>query len=227
VAWGGDGTINEVASALAFGPVPLGIVPCGSGNGLARALGVARQPDTALRSAASASPRAIDAGEIGGRLFFNVAGVGFDAHVAEQFDRRSGHRGFPAYVGICARALLTYRSASYRIGTSGAERRALLVTLANSREFGNGACIAPLARVDDGRLDLVIFEEISRLRTLFAVPSLFSGRIAAIRGFSSEQIEHVTIRSDAPMTFHVDGEPAAGGTAIEARVHARALDVCV
>ena len=97
IAWGGDGTVNEVASALAFGPTALGIVPAGSGNGLARELGIDPRPDRALATAAAAARnggRVIDAGELGGRLFFNVAGVGFDAHVAGCFDRElSGRRG--------------------------------------------------------------------------------------------------------------------------------------
>ena len=79
MAWGGDGTINEVASALAFGEIPLGIVPAGSGNGLARQLGVKRQPADAIRLAIAAEPRRIDLGELGDRLFVNAAGVGFDA----------------------------------------------------------------------------------------------------------------------------------------------------
>jgi YegS/Rv2252/BmrU family lipid kinase len=229
VAWGGDGTINEVGSALAFGQVPLAIVPGGSGNGLARALGIAPRPEDAIRSAVTASPRRIDAGDIEGRLFFNVAGVGFDAHVAARFDRAHGTgRGLVTYVRICARELLEYRPAAYRIGTgSSAARRALLVTLANSPEFGNGACIAPGARVDDGLLDLVIFEEVSRLQTVCAIPRLFTRRAHAIRGLSIAQVERTTIDSDVPMTFHVDGEPVEGGARLEARVRPGALRVCV
>jgi len=98
MAWGGDGTINEVASALAFQEVPLGIVPAGSGNGLARELGVATRPDRAIADALQAEPRPMDLGEVNDRLFVNVAGIGFDAYVAAEFDRRvNARRGrFPA-----------------------------------------------------------------------------------------------------------------------------------
>ena len=86
LAWGGDGTINEVACALAYHDVPLGIIPAGSGNGLARELGVALKPETAIAEALKAEPRRIDTGDLDGRLFVNIAGIGFDAHVAAQFN---------------------------------------------------------------------------------------------------------------------------------------------
>jgi diacylglycerol kinase (ATP) len=230
VAWGGDGTVNEVASALVFGPTPLAIVPAGSGNGLATDLRISRQPDRALIEAFGARPRAIDAGELGGRLFFATAGVGFDAHVASCFDRDIvGRRGLATYARISMRELLAYRLSTYRVcgGAEMVDRRALLVTLANASQFGNGARIAPGARLDDGLLDLVVFEEVSRFRTFCALPRFLAGRAVGLRGLSFQQIERATIESDQPMAFHVDGEPVAGGTRLDARVHPRALKVCV
>ena len=230
VAWGGDGTVNEVGSALIGSPVPLAIVPSGSGNGLARDLGIARQPARALTRALRAAPRAIDAGELGGRLFFNLAGVGFDARVGSSFDRDlAGGRGVAGYFRIAARELLRYRPERYRIGGGAAARAptALLITVANGSQFGNGMTIAPGARLDDGRLDLVVFEETSRLRTIGALPRLFAGRAAGARGWSIERIEQATIECDRPMLFHVDGEPVEGGTRLDARVLPAALRVCV
>jgi diacylglycerol kinase family enzyme len=230
VAWGGDGTVNEVASALVAAGTPLAIVPTGSGNGLARELGVARDARTAIAEAVRARPRSIDAGELGGRLFFSVAGIGFDAHVAACFDRAPlGRRGLSTYVRVSARELLGYRCGTYRIGDvpATAPRRALIVTFANSAQFGNGARIAPAARLDDGRLDMVVFEETSRFATLWALPRLFTGGVGRLRGITTEQIERATIESDVPMRFHVDGEPVQGGTRLEARVHPGALRVCV
>jgi diacylglycerol kinase family enzyme len=231
------------------------MIPSGSGNGLARELRVPLNPASAITAALNAAPRAIDAGELGGRPFFNMAGVGFDARIASRFDR-AGRRGFATYVRVSARELVTYRSATYRIRVgepdsvavhdrgdtaggapqpaaaaaenrgSAANRRALLVTLANSPQFGNGAVIAPLARVDDGWLDLVVYEERSRWATVWAVPRLFSGSVSAVRGLSVQRVEHATIESDTPMTYHVDGEPVEGGTKLEARVLPSALLVC-
>ena len=115
----------------------------------------------------------------------------------------------------------------YRIDEEVAPRRALLVTFANSPQLGNGARIAPSARLDDGRLDLVVFEDESRLRTICAVPLLFTDGIERLRRISHRQIERATVSSDTPMTFHVDGEPVQGGTRLEARVHPGALKICV
>jgi diacylglycerol kinase family enzyme len=228
VAWGGDGTVNEVASVLAFGSTPLAIVPSGSGNGLALDLGIPRRPQLALTRALAASPRRIDAGELDRRLFFNIAGVGFDAHVASCFDREAGRRGFASYLRITLRELRAYRCATYRISTTGASSRtALLVTLANGSQFGNGMRIAPGARLDDGKLELVVFEESSRLRTLSALPRLFANRAIGTRGLSIESIEQTTIEAERPMLFHVDGEPVQGGTRLEARVLTGVLNVCV
>lgn len=230
IAWGGDGTVNEVAGEIAFGDVLCGIVAGGSGNGLARELNVARDPAQALARAIRGAPRRIDVGEIDGRLFVNIAGIGFDAHIASRFNEPGNRRrGFTAYLGIGARAFATYVPAHYVITTPDAhvEARAVLVTVANSAQFGNGARIAPGARVDDGLLDLVILEARSRLVTLCQMPRLFNGTVARARGCTIRRIAAATIACDAPMTFHVDGEPIAGGTTVAVRVHPGALAVAM
>ena len=230
MAWGGDGTINEVASTLAFGDVPLGIVPAGSGNGLARQLGLPRQAADAIRRAIAAEPRRIDVGELGDRFFVNAAGVGFDAHIARRFNEEgSGRRGLLTYALVCASALWSYEPLEYVVTTAAGRQkvRAILVTAANSAEFGNGARIAPGARVDDGLLDLVVVEERSRLRTIVSLPRLFNGTVARVPGCSIRQVDRATIESDRPMDFHVDGEPATGGTSLRLRIHPAALYVCV
>jgi diacylglycerol kinase (ATP) len=224
-AWGGDGTINEVSSSLLNTPAALAVIPSGSGNGLARELRVSRRPEQAIADALGASPRAVDVGEFGGRMFVSVAGVGFDAHVAACFDRDTGARGFTTYVRITARELWGYQAATYRLGADA--RRALLVTIANAPQFGNGARIAPQAVMDDGLLDLVVVEARSRVATLWGLPRLFSGGVNRLRGVTAERIERATIESDEPMCFHVDGEPVQGGTRLDARVLPGALRVSV
>jgi len=231
MAWGGDGTINEVASTLAFGEVPLGIVPAGSGNGLARQLGISRTPSEAIRRAVSAEPRVIDVGEAGDRMFVNLAGIGFDAYIASRFNQHGGRRGFSTYVRLSARALMSYVPETYTISPDGTgssfQARAVIITAANSPEFGNGAIIAPGARIDDGRLDLVVMEERSRLRTIAHLPKLFQGTVDRAPGCSIRKISRATIECDRPMTYHVDGEPVAGGTSLRIRVHPGALYVAV
>jgi diacylglycerol kinase (ATP) len=229
LAWGGDGTINEIASSLAFHEVPLGIIPSGSGNGLARELGVDFRPARAIVDAIGAEPRAIDLGEVDERLFVNVAGFGFDAHVAVEFDKRVGRRGFAGYAAITARALLTYVPQKYTITTAEGCKasRAVIVTVANSAQFGNGARIAPRALLDDGLLDLVIVEERARWRTICHVPRLFDGTVERIPGCSICHIREATIESDQPLLFHVDGEPVQGLERVQVRVHPAALRVAV
>jgi diacylglycerol kinase (ATP) len=228
LAWGGDGTINEVASALAFDDVPLGIVPAGSGNGLARELGVHPRAERAIADALQAEPRPMDVGEIDGHLFANIAGIGFDAHIASRFATAT-RRGFAGYASITARALTGYVPQTYRVTIGGVEtsHRAILVTIANSAQFGNNARIAPGAKVDDGELDLVVMEERSRFGTVCNLPRLFNGTVARAPGCSIRRIREVTIESEQPMTYHVDGEPMEGGTRLRVRIHPGALRIAV
>lgn len=222
IAWGGDGTVNEIASALVGTGTALGIVPAGSGNGLARELHLPVAPAAAILHALASTPHAVDAGELGGRWFFSIAGIGFDAHVASAFDQAQGRRGLFTYVRLTARELRRYRCGWYQVD-DGAAMRALLITFANSAQFGNGARIAPGARIDDGLLDLVVFEERSRLATLVGLPKLFTGGVERVRGVSTRRVSEAVVQSETPMLFHVDGEPVQGGTRLEARVHAGVL----
>ncbi len=229
VAWGGDGTVNEVASALAFSQVAMGIVPAGSGNGLAGELGLPSDPARALDVALDGAPRAIDVGEMGGRYFVNVAGVGFDADVARRFDAAGNRRrGLASYLWMTGQSLLHYTPACYTV-TAGEWRRtvrALLVVVANGSEFGNRMRIAPGARIDDGALDVVVVEERSRAQTIGQLPLLALGRVDRSAMWSSRPAETMAIECETPMWFHVDGEPVSGGTRLQARVHPGALRVC-
>lgn len=228
IAWGGDGTVNEVGSAVVGTSSSLGIVPVGSGNGLARALGMSRRPETALAQTLRSTPRLIDAGEFDGRWFFNMAGVGIDAHIAACFDAEGpGRRGLVSYARISLRELGRYRAKTYRIdGSPSCQRGAMIVSIANSPQFGNGFSIAPDARLDDGKLDLVVVEERSVFRSLCAVPPMLMGRFPRVKGVTIRSIERIVIESDEPMLFHVDGEPVHGGTKAVARVHPAALRIC-
>ena len=228
VAWGGDGTINEVASALAFAAVPMGIVPAGSGNGLARELNLSFDPERALENALGGGQRQIDLGEIEGRIFVNVAGIGLDAHVAARFNAPGNlRRGSRTYVGLTARALTTYRPRTYDIITS--EGRvtltALLIVLANGTEFGNRILIARSARVDDGVLDLVTVEERSRFATVCRVPWLLARSIHRVPVWSTRPVREVAIETSEPILFHVDGEPVQGGVRVTAQIHPGALKI--
>ena len=234
IAWGGDGTINEIASVLASTSSSLGIVPSGSGNGFARVLKVPRDPELALRSAVRAVPRVIDMGEMGGRPFVNLAGVGFDAYVAARFDEPANvGRGLTGYARIAVRALASYVPLRYTIRSSGnalkqeQDVRAVLVTAANGTQYGNDACIAPGACLDDGLLNLVIVQERSRVRTVAQIPRLFTGSIERSPDCTILPITEAEIACEEPMTFHVDGEPVRGGTSLAVRIRPGVLSMCV
>lgn len=230
MAWGGDGTINEVGSALTFRDATLGVIPSGSGNGLARELRIPFDPARAFDVALDGRERRIDAGELDGRLFFNVAGIGLDARVAHRFAANGpAHRGLRRYLAITARELFTYEPDYHTIVTDGrTERvRALLIAIANARQYGNGALIAPAAQLDDGRLDVVVIAARSPLTALMQVPCLFAGRIATMRGVTLSTAVDIRVTSDQPVLYHVDGEPCVGATTVVARPWPSALRVAV
>ncbi len=226
VAWGGDGTMNEVATELAFGGPALGIVPSGSGNGLARELNVPRQPKQALTTALTGVTTDIDAGELEGRLFFNVAGIGFDAHLASLFNALTT-RGGPRYVAATVRSIWDYEPSFYRLRSSevAISQSALIIALANSRQYGLNAQIAPLARPDDGLLELVVVPPMSPLSVLWHARRLFSGTLHQVPGVTMQSFRELEVTSDALPVFHVDGEVFEATDALTARVHPHAIQV--
>ena len=249
VAWGGDGTVNEVASALMHRNTVLGVVPAGSGNGLARDLGISLDPRAALDTAVGGRDRVIDMGVLAGRPFVNLAGVGLAASVADLFARLARQpppdgsawrptnlrrrftagRGLPGYVLATARRLIGYRSRRYTLSTGGraVDRRALLVEVANGRQYGNGAVIAPHARLDDGLLDLVSVDAVGRARAALGLWRLFNGTVDRHPYVRCSRVAGVTISADLPLLFHVDGEAVQGGRSLAAAVVPKALRVRV
>jgi YegS/Rv2252/BmrU family lipid kinase len=229
VAWGGDGTINEVASALMHSRAALGIVPMGSGNGLAREIGAPKGREAALRAAITGTDRMIDAGELNGRVFFNAAGVGFDAHVAAVFATSAGRtRGFASYASVTIRELFRYEAGEYVIRAEGQPARtsrALLISLANTRQWGSGARIAPAALMDDACLDLVLVPDLPPSVVLANTWRLFAGSIGGWAAVETRRIHAATIRCTPPAAVHVDGEPAGRLDSIDVRVIPAALRV--
>jgi diacylglycerol kinase (ATP) len=231
IGWGGDGTINEVARALVqrgdarvVAPA-LGIIPGGSGNGLARELGIPFDPAKAIEHALRANARIVDAGELGDHLFFNVAGIGLDAHVAALVTTRIRHRGLLPYLKASAGDLIRYPPVEYTITVDGRaiQASALVLAFANSRQWGFGAQIAPGADLSDGLIDFVVVEDRGFFGNMVRVPALFLRRIDRQSGIDTHRVREVTIRSREAMLFHVDGEAVQGSDTLVARVHPGAL----
>jgi YegS/Rv2252/BmrU family lipid kinase len=209
IAWGGDGTVNEIASALAYSATALAIVPAGSGNGLATELGISRDPRVALKDAFTGADRRIDAGEVNGRLFVNLLGIGFDGHIARQFQQLAqGRRGALPYLTIGLRSVWRYRPSTYRLTIEGEtiESRALLVAFANSCQYGNNAVIAPRAKVDDGKLEVVIVKWWPAPLNFLRLHHLFRRTADRAPGVISRAVRDAVVEADAPMEMHVDGE---------------------
>jgi YegS/Rv2252/BmrU family lipid kinase len=237
IAWGGDGTINEVGRALVQRAdegapsirrrtIPaLGIIPGGSGNGLARALGIPFNPEKAIEHAIRAPDRQIDVGELGDRMFFNVAGVGLDAHVAALVSTHVHHRGLAPYLKGVVGDLLRYKPVEYAVTADGRsfQASALFIAVANSRQYGFGVEIAPRASLEDGMLDVVVVEDRRFIGNLARIPSLFLRNIDRRDGIDASQVRSLTIRCREPMLFHVDGEAVQGSDTLVARVHPGAL----
>jgi diacylglycerol kinase (ATP) len=230
IAWGGDGTINEVGAALAGTPVALGLVPAGSGNGFAAEIGVPRAPAAAIDAALRGRDWLIDGGEIDGRLFFNLAGIGFDAVVAAQFNTRApGRRGMGPYVMIGVRETFRYQAARYRVvlDDEAFESTALLIAFANGREYGNRIRLAPHARMDDGKLDAVVVEDRPPLARLWSGRHLAMGTADKVSRIIARSIVSASIETDGPILYHVDGEVGLTGNRVTVRVRPRLLKVRV
>ena len=232
VAVGGDGTVNEVARGLIGSPAALGIVPVGSGNGLARALRIPLRPAAALAALEGGARRRMDVGFVNGRPFLNVAGVGFDAAVGHAFHesgRRGGRRGLLGYVRLCIAELRAYRPPRLAI-EAGAERielSAFVVTFANGPQYGSAAVINPGARLDDGRLEVVVFENGSWWRSLLAAPRLFLGGLERSPGYRRLAGDAALVTAGTPAPVHCDGDPAGLAERIEVTLQPRLLEVVV
>ena len=228
IVWGGDGTFNEAAGALIGTGIPVGLVPAGSGNGLARALGMPWEPAAALSRAFDGVPKAIDAGTMAGRSFFNIAGIGFDARVAALFNQRArGTRGGWPYIAIGVREGCRYCALDYdvRLDDEASRHRALIIAFANGREYGLGARIAPDARLDDGLLDAIIVEERGVAARFWHARHLAKGTAHLAPLVRTRRVRRATIECAGEMEFHVDGEPGRALGRIDVEVIPGALVV--
>jgi YegS/Rv2252/BmrU family lipid kinase len=230
IAWGGDGTVSDIASVVAFRDCVLGIIPVGSGNGLARELGIPLRPEAAFSVALDGAERVIDCGEIDGRLFFNIAGFGLDARVSHQFAAGGlVRRGFRRYMEITARELFAFEPDDHTIVADGVtvRQKTIVIAIANGRQYGNGAVIAPDASLDDGRFDVVVIAARHPIVGLLQVPMIFAGQIARVPGVTILKASQVEITSARTVLYHLDGEPYVGAASVKVCMRPHALRVRV
>ncbi|HVQ31964.1 MAG TPA: diacylglycerol kinase family protein [Vicinamibacteria bacterium] len=232
LAAGGDGTVNEVATGLLGSGVPLGIVPVGSGNGLARALRLPLRPDRALVALESGVPRRMDVGQINGRPFLNVAGIGFDAFVGSAFHKagsKGGRRGILTYVRMSLRLLSLYEApaVTLELADGRVEARPFILAFSNGVQYGAGAVLNPGGKLNDGRMEVVIFEDAPLLETLATAPRLFLGGIERSRRYRRIGLERAVLTTSQPLEHHRDGEPEPEAARLEVSLLPKSLRVIV
>jgi diacylglycerol kinase (ATP) len=229
VAIGGDGTMNEVASALVGTDATLGLIPCGSGNGLGRHLGIPGPGRGAFQALLGGHTRVIDTGVAAGHPFFNAMGVGFDAEISARFNRLSS-RGLPAYARTTLQTLLGYRAEHYTIHSAGGRSvssRAFLIAIANSDQYGNDCFIAPHARVDDGLLDLTLVRRLTLFNALPLTERLFTKRIDGSPSVLRLRAARFTLERAGPGPLHTDGEVRDCGAVIDVVIRPASLRIAV
>ena len=227
-AVGGDGTVHEIAKRLVGRSLALGILPIGSGNGFARHIGLSADPATALGSCRGGRIVTIDTASVNGHPFLGVMGIGFDAVIADRF-AASTVRGLQTYLREGLRAYTQFHAAEYDVTANATtvRRRAFVIAVANSGQYGNNARIAPLASLQDGLLDVVIVDDTHFLDAPFLIARLFSGSFHRAAGVTSMQTTEVTIRRPGAGPAHLDGEPITLGEELHVRVIPRSLRLLV
>jgi YegS/Rv2252/BmrU family lipid kinase len=208
VAVGGDGTVNEVAQTLVHTSAAMGIVPKGSGNGLARHLGIPMNATDALNCLFTSRAVPIDTFRLNGKLSLNVSGIGFDGYIAELFGLEK-QRGFQGYTRLVLNEFMTFREfdAEVEFDQESLSRSVFVIAIANSSQYGNNARIAPTASVRDGLLNISLLKKVPPYRLDF-IYSFFSGTIDQSAYCETLRVKDAVIQLKTPMSYHIDGEPA-------------------
>jgi YegS/Rv2252/BmrU family lipid kinase len=207
VAVGGDGHVGSIAGVVRETETPLGVVPAGRGNDLARVLGIPTDPAEAAALALEGEPRPIDVGEVDGAPFLGIASLGFDSD-ANRIANESRFKGNAVYLYAALRALASWRPASFEVTIDG-ERHAFTgytVAVANSKAYGGGMLLVPHAELADGRLDVLLVHRASKLRFLAMMPRVYRGTHVDAAHAEFLAGETVEVRADRPFAVYADGD---------------------
>ena len=229
IAVGGDGTVNEVARGLLHSSTALGIIPKGSGNGLARTLGIPMNAEQAIAALVGAQRASIDACQVGDRPFFCTCGMGFDAAVSWSF-AEAGKRGPMTYLQTMVSEYRSFSPDSYRVTLDEGEpfeTEAFVLVLANASQYGNNAYIAPAADLSDGLIDLAIIRPFPILEAAVVLGDLMLGKLADNKHYETERIHSLRIERPTAGAVHIDGEPLELGTTIDIKLRPHSLHVII
>ena len=226
IACGGDGTVNETATALCGSRTALGIIPAGSGNGLARHLGIPVDLGAALDIICSRNIVASDYGTVNDTPFFCTFGMGFDAAVSHRFARQS-RRGLLSYVKSALSEYIQYRPQTYTLSANGKllTEKAFLVAVCNASQWGNNAYIAPEASLTDGLLDITVVHSGSPIDAAVMGMDIFTGLINKNTMVHCFRAPAVVIYRSKEGEAHIDGEPMMLPDIIDIKCHRGALRI--
>jgi diacylglycerol kinase (ATP) len=230
VAVGGDGTINEVLNGLIGTDTIFGIIPAGTGNGIAREFGLPFNPKEACKTILSGHIKWMDVGNADGRYFMGFAGTGFDAMIARfAGELRGPFRGIWVYFYAGLMLFHRYKPQLLRIKIDSelVEVRPLIVAIANTKRYGGRALIAPDATPDDGLFDICIIKSMGALPLIRHLPKLFNGKHVNLSYVKIYKGENVTIQADEPIPFHIDGESMDGYRSIQFTIVPKAIKLLV
>ena len=228
VAVGGDGTVSEVAQGVAGTGTALGIIPCGSGDGLALHLGISRKPRKAIAQLNRSETAVMDYGTINDKPFFCTTGVGMDAQVAWEF-AKAGSRGFATYIVKTISVWWHFKPGHYRLTVDGREQAldATFITVANVNQWGNNAVIAPGASITDGLFDITILKPFGILDIPGIAIRLFTRRFNRCRRVATLRGRQVLLHQEHTAPAHFDGDPVEMGPDITIDLHPAAVRVLV
>ena len=203
----GDGMIGAIGGALAGAETPLGIVPGGRGNDLARVLGIPTEPEEAIEIVLAGHSRPIDIGEVNGKRFLGIASVGFDSD-ANRIANESRLRGNLVYAYAALRALAGWKPARFTIAIGEQRTRieGFSVIVANNKAYGGGMFVAPDAELDDGKFDVVTISQVGKLRFLGNLPKVFKGTHVSSDEVSVVRAARLSISASRPFAVYADGE---------------------
>ncbi|MDA3781033.1 MAG: diacylglycerol kinase family lipid kinase, partial [Bacteroidales bacterium] len=226
IAVGGDGTVNEIAATLINTNARLGIIPKGSGNGLARHLKIPLNLHAALENIKNLHVEAIDYGTINENLFFCTSGIGFDAHIGNVFSKAS-KRGFFTYFKATIKEYLKYKAQDYKLNFNGktVSTKALLITFANASQYGNNAVIAPKAKINDGILNVVIVKPFKLIFAPIIGLRLFNNTIDKSKFVETFTCKEINIEREKSDVIHFDGEPISADKILNIKIIHKAINV--
>ena len=228
VAIGGDGTVNEVARSLVHSETALGIIPCGSGNGLARHLLLPLNVKKAIAVINKCEIHKLDYGVINGHEFFCTCGMGFDAFVSQKF-AESGKRGPISYLENILREGLKYKPETYVVeDETGTKRyKAFLISCANASQYGNNAYIAPQASMSDGLLDVVVMEPFDVLDAPQVSIDMMNKTLDKNSKIKTFRCKQLHIHRNQEGVIHYDGDPVMTGKDIDIHLEEKGINIVV